>query len=292
MNTFLLEVPQDIGTALSDFFSHVGDAFKNFSVADAVDILILASIFFFCIRFFKGRKAGALIVGIAFCFVILVIAKLFGLEGTEFIFSGVFQIGAFALLIIFQPEIRDALERVGSGSLEGIKNFTDSKKKKQLYYSVIDNVCTAVSSLSNSKTGALIVIARTTNLDDIIQTGISIDANVNSFLLRNLFYDRAPLHDGAVVIDESRITAAGCLLPLTRRTDVDSDLGTRHRAAIGMSETSDAITIVVSEETGSVSIAYDCTFTRNHTTDTLRHFLMNKMLKTQGDENEKFDTEK
>ena len=210
---------------------------------------------------------------------------------TEYIFSGVFQIGAFALLIIFQPEIRDALERVGSGSLEGIKNFTDSKKKKQLYYSVITNVCTAVSNLSNSKTGALIVIARTTNLADIIQTGITIDANVNSSLLRNLFYDKAPLHDGAVIIDETRIVAAGCLLPLTRRTDVDSDLGTRHRAAIGMSETSDSITIVVSEETGSISIAYDCSFTRNHTTDSLRHFLMNKLRKTQGDENVMFDTE-
>ena len=111
-----------------------------------------------------------------------------------------------------------------------------------------------------------------------MQTGIVINANVNSFLLRNIFFNRAPLHDGAVIIDEARIAAAGCLLPLTRRTDVDGDLGTRHRAAIGMSESSDAIIIVVSEETGIISVAYDCELTRNYTVESLRKFLMKKII--------------
>ena len=111
-----------------------------------------------------------------------------------------------------------------------------------------------------------------------MQTGITINANVNSFLLRNLFFNKAPLHDGAVIIDEARIAAAGCLLPLTRRMDVDGDLGTRHRAAIGMSESSDAIIIVVSEETGIISVAHDCELVRNHTPESLRKFLMKRIM--------------
>ena len=133
-------------------------------------------------------------------------------------------------------------------------------------------------------TAALIVISGTTKLDDTISTGININANVNSFLIRNLFFNRAPLHDGAVIIDGSRIAAAGCLLPLTRRNDVDGDLGTRHRAAIGMSESSDAIVIVVSEETGTISVAYDCNLTRNYSDESLRRFLMKKMIRMAGSE--------
>ena len=279
MITLLETSVSGIGEMFASFFSFAKDAFANFGFNDAVDILILTLFFFLALRFFKGRKAGALIIGIVVCLIVLFVASLFDLRGTYYIFSGVTQIGALALVIIFQPEIRDVLEKLGTGSLTGIHMFGDQKKKNQLYYDVIDNICAAVSDLASSKTGALIVIVRTTKLDDVIQTGIRLDANVNSFLLRNIFFNRAPLHDGAVIIDEARISAAGCLLPLTRRSDVDSDLGTRHRAAIGMSETSDAITIVVSEETGSVSVAHDCTLTRDYTPETLRRFLMSKILK-------------
>ena len=122
------------------------------------------------------------------------------------------------------------------------------------------------------------MITRTTQFDDVINTGVKINADVNPYLLRNLFFNKAPLHDGAVIIDDGRIAAAGCLLPLTRRTDVDGDLGTRHRAALGMSEVSDAIIVIVSEETGIVSVAYDCTLTRNFTPESLRKFLLHKIL--------------
>jgi diadenylate cyclase len=196
------------------------------------------------------------------------------------------DIGIIALIILFQPEIRDALEKVGSGSMNGIMTFGDQKKKRQLYSKSIDQICSAVTDLSRTKTGALIVISRTTKLDEIAETGITINADVNSFLLRNIFFNKAPLHDGAVIIDEARILAAGCLLPLTRRTDVDADLGTRHRAAIGMSETSDAIIIVVSEETGTISIAYDCTLTRDYNAESLRPFLMKKLLRKSQDDSE------
>jgi diadenylate cyclase len=225
-----------------------------------------------------------LIIGIAICLVLLVVAYFLGLDGTYYIFSGVFKIGALAIVIIFQPEIREGLEKLGSGSLSGIISFGDQKKKKQLYYKAIDDICIAVSDLSRTKTGALIVIERTTKLEDVVQTGITINADINSFLIRNLFFNKAPLHDGAVVIDDLKIVAAGCLLPLTRRQDIDTDLGTRHRAAVGMSETSDAIVIVVSEETGIISVAYDCTLTRDYTQDTLRNLLLKKLLREKTDE--------
>ena len=274
----------------SDFFTSVAncleDSFANFSISDLIDILFLAAILFLAFRFIKGRTGGVLLIGIAILLVVTGLAAFFNLNATFFIFSKLFEVGMIAIIVIFQPEIRDALEKVGSGSINGLMNFGDQKKKRQLYYSAIDHICTAVADLSSRRTGALIVISRTTKLDDIIQTGITIDAEVNSFLLRNIFFTNAPLHDGAVIIDEARVAAAGCLLPLTHRTDIDSDLGTRHRAAIGMCESSDAIVIVVSEETGIISVAYDSTLTREYTTDSLRKFLTQKMIRIDHDSNE------
>lgn len=261
-----------------NFGSVFASCFKDFSCLDVLDIFLLGLFFFFAFRFIRGRKAGVLLVGILIFFLVQLLAFAFGLNATYFVFSQIFKVGAIAIVIIFQPEIRDALEKIGSGSLTGIFSFGDQKKKRQMYSNAIDNICVAVADLASTKTGALIVISRTTKLDDIMQTGIVINANVNSFLLRNIFFNRAPLHDGAVIIDEARIAAAGCLLPLTRRMDVDGDLGTRHRAAIGMSETSDAITIVVSEETGTISVAYDCELMRDFTSVTLRKFLMKKIM--------------
>ncbi len=260
------------------FGSYFLECFDSFTLMDALDIVLLGLFFFLAFRFIRGRKAGVLLVGILIFFIVQVLAFVFELDATYFVFSQVFKVGAIAIVILFQPEIRDALEKIGSGSLTGLLNFGDQKKKRQLYSAAIDNICVAIADLSSTRTGALIVISRTTKLDDIMQTGIVINANVNSFLLRNLFFNRAPLHDGAVIIDEARIAAAGCLLPLTRRMDVDGDLGTRHRAAIGMSETSDAIVIVVSEETGIISVAYDCELTRNYTAESLRKFLMKKIM--------------
>jgi diadenylate cyclase len=268
---------------MSSLLENVKSAFLNFTVFDAIDIIALSLLFFFAFRLFKGRKGGTLLFGTIICVIIWLISSAFSLKGTSFIFSKIFEIGAIALIIIFQPEIRDALERLGSGPLSGILSFSDQKKKQQLYYTAVENICSAVADLSRTKTGALIVIARTTSLDDIVSTGVLINADTNAFLLRNLFFDKAPLHDGAVVIDDARIAAAGCLLPLTRRQDVDVNLGTRHRAAMGMSEISDAITIVVSEETGIISVASDCTLTRNYTKESLKHYLLKAWIKDRSD---------
>ncbi len=274
----LLQINTD---GFEGFFRQLGEIFRNFKPSDAVDILLLAGIFFIAFKFLKTRKAGALIIGIVLCAVIWGIASIFNLDGIHFILSGVFNYGILALVIIFQPEIRDALEKLGSGSIGKFSPLGD--KQKKLYYSVIDNICAAVADLSSSKTGALIVIERTTQIDDITETGVKINADVQSSLLRNIFFNRAPLHDGAVVIEDGRISAASCLLPLTRRTDVDTNLGTRHRAALGMSESSDAIIIVVSEETGVISVAFDCRLTRDYTSSTLRSFLTKKLIRSASD---------
>lgn len=272
-------------SVFSSLIYSVKHSFSDFRVTDAIDILLLSIILFLAFRFFKSRKAGVLLLGVALILAFTFVAYIFKLEATYFIFNSILDVGVLALIILFQPEIRDALEKVGSGSMSGIMNFGDQKKKRQLYSKAIDEICSAVIDLSRTKTGALIVISRTTKLDEISETGITINADVNSFLLRNIFFNKAPLHDGAVVIDEARIVAAGCLLPLTRRTDVDADLGTRHRAAIGMSETSDAIVIVVSEETGTISIAYDCSLTRDYNAESLRPFLMHKILRKSESDN-------
>ncbi len=285
MNNFLSVNSHGVSEAFSEFFLSVKNSFTSFHVTDAIDIILLSIILFLAFRFLKSRKAGALLVGVAIIFVLTAVALIFDFDATYFIFSSVIDVGIIALIIILQPEIRDALEKVGSGSVNGFMSFGDQKKKRQTYSKAIDQICSAVNDLSRSKTGALIVISRTTKLDEIIENGISINADVNSFLLRNIFYDKAPLHDGAVIIDDARIAAAGCLLPLTRRTDVDGDLGTRHRAAIGMSETSDAIIIVVSEETGIISVADDCSLTRNYTFESLRPYLMRKILRISQQDN-------
>lgn len=286
MNTLIEVNSHGVGGAFSTFFSSVKNSLAAFHVIDAIDIILLATILFFAFRFLKSRKAGALLVGVAIVLVLTAVTFIFDLNATYFIFSSILDVGVIVLIILLQPEIRDALEKVGSGSVNGFMSFGDQKKKRQLYSKAIDQICSAVNDLSRSKTGALIVISRTTKLDEIIETGISINADVNSFLLRNIFYDKAPLHDGAVVIDDARIAAAGCLLPLTRRTDIDGDLGTRHRAAIGMSETSDAIIIVVSEETGVISVADDCSLTRNYTSESLRPYLKRKILRTSQSDTE------
>lgn len=267
-----------LGNSFSSFVDNVKNIFNHFKWTDAVDIIILAFLFYFVFRFFRSRKAGTLLVGIFLCMILYALALFFNLNGVQYILSGVFQIGALAIIIIFQPELRDLLDTIGSGSIKGIKTLGEQSPKKQAQYKSIDNICKAVHILSAEKTGALIVIARTTQLDEISGSGITINADVSDYLLRNLFYNKAPLHDGAVVIENNRIKAAACILPLPKHTHVINDLGTRHRAAIGMSEVSDAIIIVVSEETGVISVAKESELKRDFTQDSLRNYLVKELV--------------
>ena len=254
-------------------------AISNFHIKDLVEIIILALMLFLAFHLLKGRKAGALVTGLIVLAGLSFLSNLFGFNVLHKLFSTILGSGLFVVIIIFQPEIRDALEKIGNGSLKGIMSFSDRKKKKEQYQNAIDNICSAVTELSRESTGALIVIERSIRLSDVIKMGVLIDANVNDLLIRNLFYNKAPLHDGAVVISGDKMIAAGCFLPLTQRVDLDSSLGTRHRAAIGLAERSDAIVIVVSEETGGISIAYDFSLLRNVKPTELKAFLLENVLR-------------
>lgn len=254
-------------------------AISNFQVKDFIEIIILAGLLFLAFQLLRGRKAGALVTGLVVVAGLSILSNIFNLNVLYRLFSTILGSGLLVVIIIFQPEIRDALEKIGNGSLKGIMSFSDRKKKKEQYLNAIENICSAVTELSRESTGALIVIERSISLSDVVKMGVTLDANVNDLLIRNLFYDKAPLHDGAVVISGDKIVAAGCFLPLTQRVDLDSSLGTRHRAAIGMAERSDAIVIVVSEETGGISIAYDFSLIRNVKPKALKEFLLENVLR-------------
>ena len=269
-----------------DILSACKNAIRNFHIKDAIEIIILAGIIFLAFQLLKGRKAGALLTGLVVIAGLSLVSNLLGFTVLYKLFSTILGSGLLVVIIIFQPEIRDALEKIGNGSLKGIMSFSDRKKKKAQYLNSIDKICSAVNELSATSTGALIVIERSIRLSDVTRTGVIIDANVNDLLIRNLFYDKAPLHDGAVIISGDRILAAGCFLPLTQRVDLDSNLGTRHRAAMGMAERSDAVVIVVSEETGVISIAYDFSLERNIKPGELRKFLQEQVLRIHLDNSE------
>ncbi len=263
---------------VTKWLDNLASFFKNIKleVYDYIDIFLLTIVFIVFVTFIKKKMISSAVAGMSLFYVLVAIIARTPLPGTSFIASSILQIGIVTFVILFHTEIRDWFEKIGSKI--NLFNIGSSKASKKLNYQIIDNVCSAVRELSSTKTGALIVIGRTTKLDDVTSTGVKVNADVNSFLLRNLFFDKAPLHDGAVVIDDGRIAYAGCILPLTRRNDFDGDLGTRHKAAIGLSEISDAIIIIVSEETGIISVAMDYSLTREYTPDTLRKFLLQNIL--------------
>lgn len=263
---------------LSSFEAHFKNVLSSFTIKDALEIILLTAFLFVVFRFIRGRKAGTLVLGLFICLVFLTVSYILDFMVLYQIFRLILNNVALLVIVVFQPEIREALERIGNGSIKGILSFADRRKKKEVYVNAIDNITNAAEALSKESVGALIVIEGTTKLSEITPTGVILNADVNSLLLRNLFFNKAPLHDGAVVISDGRIAAAGCFLPLTRRIDVDPSLGTRHRAAIGMAESSDAIIIVVSEETGKISIAHDCELIRDLTPQSLKEYLMENII--------------
>ena len=215
------------------------------------------------------------------------LSSAFNLYALKYIFENFYQVGIIAILIVFQPEMRAALEKVGGTPFSGLKNITSESGKLANLNSQIEAICNAASDLSRDRVGALIVIERTTKLGEYIKSGVLIDSVVSSYVLRNIFFDKAPLHDGAVIIRDGRIHAAGCFLPLSTNDEIDKDLGTRHRAAIGMSEASDAVVIVVSEETGNISMAVDGKLKRNYNYNTLKQELNSMLAPTSHGEHQK-----
>lgn len=268
-----------IAETLRDVFNTVTHIILNISVIDILDILFLSVVLYFVYRFIHDKRAGKLAVGLGFLAAFLIFSQLMGMRTMQFIFQNIFQVGVIAIVILFQPEFRSMLEKVGANPIKGIKSIGESKQDELNL--AIREVVTAAAALSETRTGALMVFQRTTMLGDVISTGTVIDAQINSFLIRNIFFNKAPLHDGAMIIVDARIHAAGCLLPLSSQDNINQDLGTRHRAAIGLSENSDAVVIVVSEETGIISVAVDGVLMRGFTGDSLREKLSQLLISEQ-----------
>ena len=261
---------------MKTFFSGIFDNIKMISVFDIIDIACVAVLFYFLYKFMRDRRSGKLILGLVVLFLLEFFSRLFEMHVIQYILQNVFQAGLIAAAVIFQPELRTALEKVGGQPLKSLKSIGDSKKTPE--EEMIEIVASAVSDLSASRTGALIVFERSTKLGDLVLTGTVIDAAPSSFLVKNIFFNKAPLHDGALIVRDTRLYAAGCLLPLSQNTDILKDLGTRHRAAIGMSENSDAVVVVVSEETGTVSIAVEGVLYRGYNKESLIEALRNSIV--------------
>lgn len=268
---------QTILAYLKTFFGNIGTQFLSMTFVDVVDIAVLSVLLFFVYRFVRERRAGKLALGLGLLLVLYAVAALLEMHAISFLLENFFQVGLIALMILFQPELRTALEKMGGEPIRSLKNFTEPREIAE-HTKVIDNICIAAGEMSRDRTGALIVIERSTKLGDIQKTGVIIDAVVSQSLLKNIFFNKASLHDGAVIISDYRIAAAGCFLPLTQNAQLSKDKGTRHRAGVGMSEVSDAIVVIVSEETGEISLAIDGELRGGQNYSTLRKALTDILL--------------
>lgn len=261
---------------LTDFAGGILRTIKSISFLDIIDIIGVAFLLYYIYKFIRDRRAGKLALGVAFIIAFQILSDILEMNALQYILQNVLQVGLITLVVLFQPELRSALEKMGGESLRGIRSIGEQKGMSPVY-AAIDSVVAAVVDMSASKTGALIVFERSTKLGDLILTGTVINADPTPFLIKNVFFNKAPLHDGALIVRDGRLYAAGCLLPLSTNPDIIKDLGTRHRAAIGMSENSDAVVVVVSEETGTVSIAYEGKlkrgFSRSSLSKELRKYL-------------------
>ena len=237
-------------------------------IVNVLDIAIMSALFFALYKFMRKRRAGQLLGGVLMLVILMIISTFAGMKGLNFILSNFYQVGILAIIIVFQPELRAALEKVGGNSLvSGLKSITMENKNEAEIKKSTEALVSAIADMSRTKTGALVVLENTTKLGEYIQTGKMVEANLSAPLLKNIFFNKAPLHDGAVIVRDLKIHAAACVLPLAH---IDSDsFGTRHRAAIGVTEVSDALVLVVSEETGIISVAYQGNLTRNYTADSL-----------------------
>ena len=224
------------------------------AITDILDILIVAYIFYKVLGFIRDSRAEQLLKGVLVLLAVAFLSDILQLHVLNFIMRGTLAVGVLALIILFQPELRRALERMGRGSLFRIKvDPLDKEKAKD----VVAEFVIAAEEMAADRTGALIVFERDTSLADIIETGTIIDAEVSAQMIENIFYKGSPLHDGAMIVRGTKLHAAGCVLPLTENMEVPKSLGTRHRAGIGISEKSDALVLVVSEETGIITLIED-----------------------------------
>lgn len=253
--------------------------FQVLKLTDIIDIFLIALIVYQLLKILKETRAMQLVKGIFLLFLILQISSWAHLTTLNYLLRNAMQVGMFAIVVIFQPELRNLLEKMGRSNVGKLIDVATGKAIGEDDNYAISEIVTASANMSSTKTGALIVIERETKLGDVIRTGTLLDAEVSSALLENIFFPKSPLHDGAVIIRGDRIHTAGCFLPLTSNTNLSRDLGTRHRAALGISEASDSIVVIVSEETGKISIAINGSLTRNLTEASLKTALSKALSK-------------
>ena len=259
--------------------SSIQSIMSNFRPEDALDIAIVSYIVYKMIGFIRETRAMQLIRGLVIIIVAFFVSDIFNLYLLNWLLKSLFTMGLFAVVVLFQPELRRALEQVGRKNLMNTNSFRNIDKNKAV--ETVDSLVSAIDDFSATRTGALIAIERETMLNDIIETGVVVDAEISIRLLGNLFYEGSPLHDGGVIIRGARIHAASCVFPLTEKKNIGRNLGTRHRAGVGLSEVCDALIIIVSEETGVVSIAEDGKIRRFVDLKTIEKMLRNMYLPSE-----------
>lgn len=261
---------------IANFFSLI----KTMRITDIIDILIVAFLIYKTVGYVRRTNSKNIATGIVMLLVILWFSELLSLKMINYFMRKALELGLIAVVVLFQPELRRALERFGTVLFKGMSNYGTETE------SAISQIVLSCTEMSASKTGALIVFERENKLNDVINTGTVVNSDVVGELVKNIFYNKAPLHDGAMIIRNGRIAAAGCVLPLTKKLNLSKELGMRHRAGLGLSESSDAIIIIVSEETGAISVAVDGMLKRHLSGQSLEKILSAALI---GEEKEPSD---
>ncbi len=276
---------------ISDLTSRLFSTLGSINYKDIIDMILLTYVIYKGIKLVRETKAQQLIIGICIIAAVYLISAGLELKAMSYLLQNFFQVGILALVIVFQPELRRILERVGRTNVKSLNVFNDGYKAdnvQQNWNDAIDAIGEAVSQLSETTTGALIVIERKIRLGEQIDTGTVLDCIPSVATLGSIFFPKTPLHDGAVIIRNARIIAAGCFLPTPQKEErINKQLGSRHRAAIGMSENSDAIIVVVSEETGTISIAENGELTRGYTKERLIKYLKSQIVPEKSSQDNK-----
>lgn len=275
--------------SFSDAWLNLVNVFKSFRPTDVLDILITSFLVYKLITWAKVTRTGQLVKGLLALIVAYFLADWMQLQTMKYAMQYLFSNGLILLAVIFQPELRTALERVGRSRISQLELFSHQEEKSadQQWRAAISAICEAAPVLSRQKTGALMVIERKSRLGEIIKTGTIIDSVPSMELIGNIFFHNSPLHDGAMILRDGKLYAAGCFLPLSDNYDISKQLGTRHRAALGMSENSDALVIVVSEENGVISVALEGKLTRGYDAEMLRELLEKTLLPEKKSEDKK-----
>ena len=269
---------------LNNIFNYLLNFIQTVSIWDLLDIAIIAFIIYKILSFVRKTNSANVIKGIILLLAVMWLSRIMHLTVVSYLLGSTFEVGLLALIVLFQPELHRLLEQFGSSSIKDI--FGHPIKLKTLDTAITQTVL-ACTDMSRSRTGALLVFERSINLDAYIKTGTIVDASPAAELLKNIFYDKAPLHDGAVIIRDGRVAGAACMLPLSSNSNISRDLGMRHRAGIGISERSDAVVAIVSEETGDISVAIEGMLKRGLAPETFEKLLRNELMPSEGENESK-----